>query len=115
MTWWPSVPTSAVIAPTIAGSSSTTRIRKGRGGRGIAVRSMSVASDSDRGHGRQGDDEPRSVALGRLAPQPRADGFGKLACRVQPDPGAARRVRLAPRVGLKDALAPFLGNAGSLV
>src|SRR4051794_23886433 len=30
MTWWPSVPTRAVIAPTIAGSSSTTRIRSGR-------------------------------------------------------------------------------------
>src|SRR5689334_18471939 len=29
MTWWPSVPTSAVMAPTIAGSSSTTRIRSG--------------------------------------------------------------------------------------
>src|SRR3954449_961102 len=29
MTWWPSVPTRAVIAPTIAGSSSTTRMRRG--------------------------------------------------------------------------------------
>src|SRR3954447_21481426 len=29
MTWWPSVPTRAVMAPTIAGSSSTTRMRSG--------------------------------------------------------------------------------------
>src|SRR5688572_14819341 len=110
MTWWPSVPTSAVIAPTIAGSSSTTRIRSARGGRGTVT-----TAPSDGRRGRQGDHESGAVPVRRLAPQSRPDRFGQPACGVQPDAGSPRRVRLAAGVGLEDPLAPLLGNVRPLV
>src|SRR5690349_21651515 len=110
ITWWPSVPTSAVIAPTIAGSSSTTRIRRGR-----AARGMVTADASHRGRGRQGDHESSAVAVRRLAPQPGPHGFREPPGRVQPDAGAAGRPRLAARVRLEDPLPPLLGDARPLV
>src|SRR4026208_1512425 len=90
MTWWPSVPTRAVIAPTIAGSSSTTRIRSGRLLIGIMVLALACqmgtaaggaaaqraqgprSGMAEGGRGRQGDDEPGSVRRRGLAPQPSA-------------------------------------------
>src|ERR671936_47753 len=105
MTWWPSVPTSAVIAPTIAGSSSTTRMRSARGMRAV----------SDGGRGGQGDHESRAVPIRRLAPESGAHGLREPPRRIQPDAGAAGRARLAPGVGLEDSFAPLLGNARALV
>src|SRR5215210_6408611 len=105
ITWWPSVPTSAVMAPTMAGSSSTTRMRSGR----------DIDLPSDCGRGRQGDHESRAVAVRGLAPETRADGFGKTPGRVQPDTGPTSRPRLASGVRLEDPLAPLLRNARTLV
>ena len=106
MTWWPSVPTSAVMAPTIAGSSSTTRIRSGRGHGSppTATRRAGRAST-----------KLRPARLGRLAPQPRAHRLGQALGRVQADPGTARRVRVAPGVRLEDPLPPLVRDARPLV
>src|ERR1041385_3300911 len=106
MTWWPSGPPSAVIAPTIAGSSSTTRMRSWR-----AI----ARPASDRCRGRERDHESRAMPVRRLAPQPRAERLREPPRRVQPDARPARRVRVAARIGLEDSLAPLLRDAGALV
>src|SRR5689334_20403403 len=104
MTWWPSVPTSAVIAPTIAGSSSTTRMRSER-----------ATATSDRRRGRQRDHESRALPVRRLAPQPRAHRLREPPRGIQPDARATRRPRVPPCVRLEDPLAPLLRDAGALV
>src|SRR5450759_3161380 len=102
MTWWPSVPTRAVMAPTIAGSSSTTRMRR------ALVPVTGVSPSSDRGRGGQGQDEPRPAGGCRLAPESRAHRFGEAPGGIEPDAGPPRRLRLAAGVGLEDPLPPLL-------
>src|SRR5664279_2555874 len=99
MTWWPSVLTSAVMAPTIAGSSSTTRMRR--------VRLGFIGGPSDRRRGRQGDDEPRPGRLRRLAPEAATHRFDDPPRGVEPDTGPPGGVRVAPRVRLEDPVPPF--------
>src|SRR5687767_466343 len=107
MTWWPSVPTSALIAPTIAGSSSTTRIRRER-----PVIDASSAGDG----GRQGHDEPRAAGWRRrLAPDSATHGFREPLGRVEPDARSAGSVGVAPGIGLEDPFPPLVRNARPLV
>ena len=112
MTWWPSVPTSAVIAPTMAGSSSTTRMRSGRVV--IVIMFLSIVVQTATAAGRA-TTKRAPCGSARLAPQPGAHGFAEPLRGVQPDPGAARGVGVAPGVRLEDPLAPLLGDARTLV
>src|SRR5215218_8895526 len=113
MTWWPSVPTRAVIAPTIAGSSSTTRILRGRVPITAAVPAFRIASHRD-GRGKL-EHEPRASRAARLAPQSTVHGFREPPRRVQPDAGPARGGRLAARIRLEDPLPPLGRDPGTRV
>ena len=111
MTWWPSVPTSAVIAPTIAGSSSTTRMRRGRVDIVIMILALQVRwRPRPAGRRRSG-----RRAVGRLAPQAGAHRFAEALGGVQADARAAGGVRVAAGVRLEDPLAPLVGDARPLV
>ncbi len=71
------------MAPTIAGSSSTTRIRRGRVG--IVIMFLSRADEmaemgekaSDRDGGRQRDDESSAVGSSGFAPEASAHGLAE--------------------------------------
>ena len=113
MTWWPSVPTRAVMAPTIAGSSSTTRIRRGRVPITAAVPRLSISARPRR--------PPAARARSARLPRRRAR---TTAVPSSIPPGAAPRrarcrtpapSRLPAGVGLEDPLAPLGRDARSLV
>src|SRR6187551_3585173 len=105
MTWWPSVPTSAVMAPTIAGSSSTTRILSGRVPITAAVPAFRSALDRDRR--REREHEARTSRGAGLAPQSSLHGFRQPPCRVQPDAGPPRGRRLTACIRLEDPFPPL--------
>src|SRR3954447_17367398 len=115
MTWWPSVPTRAVMAPTIAGSSSTTRIRRGRVG--IVIMFLSGADEmaevggktSDRDRSGQRHDESSAVGSRRFAPEASAHGLAEPLGGVEPDPGSAGGVGVTARVRFEDPLPPLGG------
>src|SRR3954447_8314916 len=109
MTWWPSVPTRAVIAPTIAGSSSTTRILRGR----VPITSPVPTFRSHRdGRGQRQHEAGASRAAG-LTPQSSLHGFREPARRVQPDAGPPGRGRRVPRWGLEAPPPPLRRNPRS--
>src|SRR6187397_1837282 len=105
MTWWPSVPTRAVMAPTIAGSSSTTRILSGRVPITAAV--PAFRSELDRDVRGQREHEARASRDAGLAPQSSLHGFRQSPRRVEPDAGPPRRGRLAACIRLEDAFPPL--------
>src|SRR3954447_834966 len=112
MTWWPSVPTRAVIAPTIAGSSSTTRMRRGR----VPITSPVPTFPSlDRDRCRKREHEARATPAAGLTPQSSLHRFREPPRRVQPDPGPPCRRRVVARVRLEDPLPPLGGDARSRV
>src|SRR5262245_44355220 len=116
MTWWPSVPTSAVIAPTIAGSSSTTRIRSGLVPITRSLPPSSNSSSPSRGHRRRPrEHEPPAAPLGRPAPQASPHRPREPAGGVQADARTAGGRRLVARVGLEDPLPPLGRDPGALV
>jgi hypothetical protein len=108
MTWWPSVPTRGGD-----GSHHRGVVVDDEDAEGAAAHADHGprSSGSDGHGGRERHDESGAMGSGGLAPQVRPHRFTESFRGVQADPGPARGVRVASRIGLEDPLSPPVGAA----
>src|SRR5664280_1027742 len=110
ITWCPAVPTRAVIAPTMAGSSSTTRIRSP-----AACASVIRPLPSVRCDGGKRDHEPASPETISFDPDLASHGPHQATRGVEPDPGTAAPAPGGPDERLEDRFPVLRRYAGPVV